>query len=884
MDLEQHLHLIQPRLGERYGHARHRALDEVGAGALDRRVDRRAFAALAFVLVRRLDAREPGLPAEQGLRIAALARALERALDIVGDAGEALEIAADQRLRLVGRDFEPARKPPARNAVEDREIDRLRLGAGVAIDLAEQFDRGRGVNVLPLRERLLEFGDIGHMRREPQLDLAIVGGDQHMARRGDEGIADLAADLAADRDILQIGIGRRQPPGLRADEAVAGMDAPGLRIDLLLQRVGIGRLEFGELPPFEDHARDRHAVAFEALELVLVGRPVARLALAPALEAELVEQYLTELLGTADGEGLSCLGMDRGFHPRHFLREFARQARQIIAVDHDARALHRLDDAGKRSVDHLVDAGAAFERQAQLEQPPQSQRDIGILGGIFGRAGERDFGEADLRFAGAAHLLERQADMVEMQLCQLVEAVTMLARVEREAHQQRVVIGRDADAMLRQHADIIFQIMPDLQHRVVGEQRADPRDGVGHRNLVGLFGEHVSAAMAERDVAGLPRRDRHADADKLAGDAVETRRFGIDRNHMRRLCRRDPAVERVEVGHAFIGCPVDCRHGGQHRRRRAGRRRRSGRGAGARQRGRPTGGDAVVELGGKRAKAMFVEKQLERRRRNRVELQTVERVGQRAIALQIDQHARQFGHRPMLDQIFAQLRRLHRLGPVERRGQIAIFLDQLGRGLGSDPAHAGHIVDAVAHQREHVADEVGGDAELLMHRVDPQPDILHRVEHVDMRSVRGFADQLHQILVAADDGHVPPFAHRGLGIGGDQIVGLIPLHLNARQRKGARRVADQRELRAQIFGRLGTVRLILIVNLVTERLARMIEDDRKVRRSVRVVQILRELPEHRGVAIDRTDRHPVRVRQRRQAMIGAEDVAGAIDQIEMILL
>jgi len=64
----------------------------------------------------------------------------------------------------------------------------------------------------------------------------------------------------------------------------------------------------------------------------------------------------------------------------------------------------------------------------------------------------------------------------------------------------------------------------------------------------------------------------------------------------------------------------------------------------------------------------------------------------------------------------------------------------------------------------------------------------------------------------------------------------------------------------------------------------MIEDYRKVRRPVGVVQILRELPQHRRITIDRPDRHAIRVRQRRQAVIGAEDVAGAIDQIEMILL
>ena len=52
---------------------------------------------------------------------------------------------------------------------------------------------------------------------------------------------------------------------------------------------------------------------------------------------------------------------------------------------------------------------------------------------------------------------------------------------------------------------------------------------------------------------------------------------------------------------------------------------------------------------------MFVEESFERQWRNRAEPQRVERVGQRDVALQVDEDARQFGHRAMLDQIVAQL-------------------------------------------------------------------------------------------------------------------------------------------------------------------------------------------------------------------------------------
>ena len=94
--------------------------------------------------------------------------------------------------------------------------------------VAEQLLGGQVVDVVAVGEGLLQLRHVGHVRGEPQLDLAVVGAHQHMAGLGDEGVADLAADLGADRDVLQVGVGRGEPPGLRARQAVAGVDPPGL--------------------------------------------------------------------------------------------------------------------------------------------------------------------------------------------------------------------------------------------------------------------------------------------------------------------------------------------------------------------------------------------------------------------------------------------------------------------------------------------------------------------------------------------------------------------------------------------------------------------------------------------------------------------------------
>ena len=59
----------------------------------------------------------------------------------------------------------------------------------------------------PSLEGALQLRDVADMGQQAQLDLAVVSADQEMTRLGDEGGADLAAFLGADRNVLQVGIG-----------------------------------------------------------------------------------------------------------------------------------------------------------------------------------------------------------------------------------------------------------------------------------------------------------------------------------------------------------------------------------------------------------------------------------------------------------------------------------------------------------------------------------------------------------------------------------------------------------------------------------------------------------------------------------------------------
>ena len=273
--------------------------------------------------------------------------------------------------------------------------------------------------------------------------------------------------------------------------------------------------------------------------------------------------------------------------------------------------------------------------------------------------------------------------------------------------------------------------------------------------------------------------------------------------------------------------------------------------------------------------------------RDRTQREIIERHGKRAIFLQGHQHPAQPRRFDAFDQPLAQLRRLHRRGGGQRRFEIAMILDQLRCGLGADPVDARHVVDRIAHQRQHVADLFGHHAELLDHFGHVDSLVLHGVQHVDAAAARfrgALAHQLHQVLVGTDDGDVPAARGGGAGIGGDEVVGLEAAFLDAGKAEGTGGVANQRELGHEVLGRGRAVGLVFRVDIVAERVAGLVQDHRQMRRPIGLVEIIGQLPQHRGIAIDRADRRAFGICQGGQAVVGTENVGRAINQVEMLLL
>ena len=675
------------------------------------------------------------------------------------------------------------------------------------------------------------------------------------------------------------------------------MDAARRRIDRRLKGIGIGRFQFRQLAPFEHLAGNRRAFGCELFEHRDVGRILPALTLLAALVAELVEQDVAELLGAAHGEFLSGHLVDFSLQPPDLDGEFFRQLRQPRAVHPDAFALHRGHHRDQRTVDPLVDARAALAGEARLERAVEPPGDVGILGGIGGGAVNRDFAEQDRLLASAAHVLERDRDVAQVALGELVHpvaaahAVLAAPGIKIEADHHRVVDRRDVDADLGQHVHIILAVLEHLEDGLVFQQRLQRSERRVHGYLRGLLRKHIAPAVGKRDVAGVIRPQCEAHTDQIGADGIERSGLGIDRYQPRGAGAGDPVFKLCHGLHRGVGGVIDARHFGQWLTAailcapcpggtRSGRLRRIEIGL-----ARRTAATCLEPLQ-ERGEAVLSEESSERLGRHGAELHLGNRLRQVAVLFQRHQHLAEFGIAPPFDQAVLQLGGLHVVRGIERRCERAVFCNKLRGRLGADAIDARHIVDCIAHQRQHIPYQFGGDAELLLDLGEIDALVLHRVEHIDarraMRRVH-LADQLHQILVGTDDGDVPAHALRFAGIGGDQVVRLQPGNLDARQAEGARGIADQRELRHQILGRFGTVGLVVLVNVVAEADPAGIEDYREVRRPVSLVEIGGELPQHRGVAIDRADRGAFRVGQRRQPVIGAKDIGRAIDEIEMLL-
>ena len=148
--------------------------------------------------------------------------------------------------------------------------------------------------------------------------------------------------------------------------------------------------------------------------------------------------------------------------------------------------------------------------------------------------------------------------------------------------------------------------------------------------------------------------------------------------------------------------------------------------------------------------------------------------------------------------------------------QRPVLLQPFHRSLGADLAHPGHVVDRIAHQREPVDDPLRRHPEFGQHTL--------AVQSLGRRIVAGHGvdqghviiDQLRHVLVAGAHHRAQPLAPGALTERADHIIGLDAFDHDERPAHSAHHAVDRRNLQRQIGRCRGSIRLVLVVEVVAK--------------------------------------------------------------------
>ena len=159
--------------------------------------------------------------------------------------------------------------------------------------------------------------------------------------------------------------------------------------------------------------------------------------------------------------------------------------------------------------------------------------------------------------------------------------------------------------------------------------------------------------------------------------------------------------------------------------------------------------------------------------------------------------------------------------------QGAVSLQQYLRALLANARHALHVVRCVSHQSQHVHHLLGENAEALLHGGPVYPHFpITIVEHLDFARV---IHELQQILVRADDDRRKALLCGLSGQGAHHVIRLVSMQLHDGDVEGLDEFADELDLGFQVLWHLGSVGLVVRVDLVPKRGLRRIEHRREMR-------------------------------------------------------
>ena len=634
------------------------------------------------------------------------------------------------------------------------------------------------------------------MSEDPQLDLRVVGRQEQPAGLArDERLADLAAVLGADRNILEVGVARAQPAGRRDALIERRVNAAVLGMHQLGECVQVGALELRELAMLASKSAGNGCLSASSSRTswaVLCSPPG---------------------VFCSDGSFSSSKSTWRSCGPELMLNvrpASAKASVSIVAIrsansrDNCSEPLDVDRHSGRLHPRQHRDQGALelgikvhspslphLGRQDRLDPPGR----VGILAGILGDPLDGDLVHPSLVLPFADQVGDRNHGVVEQALGQLVEVVVALAAFEQVAEDHRVgerAVEVDARALSASMSYLIF--WPTFSTlRVAQDGPQAPRGSP-------LVEQVRSGRPAHRQVIGLARLPAKRQPDQIGPQGVDRGGLGVDAKP-RLLFSARPGKPRTARAY-----------------RRCGKWPPSG-SFGERQCRCCRGTELVTEP----VEPAFGAEAFKRLDVGRLGLEHVpieRRAEDRRAASRAAERAGGLG---VLAKTLLFLGPLHLVDIGQKIVERAELLEKRGREALADPGHAGDVVDGVAGQRQEIDDLVGADAPFLLKLDGVHELVLAQVEDADL-----VADQLAGVLVGGDDEDVESAFLGSAGKGRDDVVGLHPGSDEHRDPKTLESAADHRDLRHQVDRHFLAVRLVVLRRSPSETPAGPVEGRRQV--------------------------------------------------------
>jgi hypothetical protein len=228
------------------------------------------------------------------------------------------------------------------------------------------------------------------------------------------------------------------------------------------------------------------------------------------------------------------------------------------------------------------------------------------------------------------------------------------------------------------------------------------------------------------------------------------------------------------------------------------------------------------------------------------------------------------------DERLLQLRLRHaidvRVDPVER----AVGRQEIRRRLRTDARDPMDVVGGITDQGKKIMEAARRHPPLLLDLGRAEDLVAHRVPQDHPLVV--IVNELHQVLVGADDDDAEPRSNGPLRDGRDEVVGLHAVHLVDGDVVAADNLLAALHLLRKVRRRLGALGLVARVHLVTEGRPLRVHRDREVVGPAPSDDLL----QHVHGPHDRVRRLPLRRAERGDRVVGAEHVARKVDEIEVL--